>query len=168
MSRIIYVLAGIVIVSTNVGWMAERHRHAETRAAWAAERAAADRAILDLATNVLETTSELHNAEATHESEAAALHRLADRHRADALAAGQRVHDAATAAADRARAQCASAAVADVGEAAGDAAGVLAHVLSLADSAAGRMAEIAQQRGDKGLACERRYEEARQAVNGQE
>lgn len=167
MSRIIYVLAGIVIVSTNVGWMAERHRHAETRAAWASERAAAERAALALATSVLETTSELHNAQATHESEAAALHRLAERHRADALAAGQRVHDAAAAAADRARAQCPSATVADVGEAAGDAAGVLGRVLSEIDDYAGALAAHADRSRDAGLACERRYEEARQAVSAQ-
>jgi len=164
-----YITLGLAaaLAATGYGWQAERAAHANTRTAHAEYRAAADRAALDLATSVLETTSELHNAEATHESEAAALHRLADRHRADALAAGQRVHDAAAAAADRVRAQCASATATDVGEAAGDAAGMLAHVLSLADSAAGRMAEIATERGDKGLACERRYEETRQAVNAQ-
>jgi hypothetical protein len=34
MSRIILTMAGIALAATNVGWLGERHRHAETRAAY--------------------------------------------------------------------------------------------------------------------------------------
>lgn len=47
MNRFLLTMAGVALVATNVGWLAERHRHAETRAeladtraTWAAERAA--------------------------------------------------------------------------------------------------------------------------------
>jgi hypothetical protein len=40
-------MAGIALVATNVGWLGERHRHAETRAAWAAEQTAAAQAARD-------------------------------------------------------------------------------------------------------------------------
>jgi len=34
MSRFLLTMAGIALVATNVGWLGERHRHAETRAAY--------------------------------------------------------------------------------------------------------------------------------------
>lgn len=36
MSRFLLAMAGIALVGANVGWLAERHRHAETRADYAA------------------------------------------------------------------------------------------------------------------------------------
>jgi len=74
------------------------------------------------------------------------------------------MQDAANAVAARARTQCSNTAASDLGTPAGDAIGVLAYVLGRADERAGILADIAEQRGIAGRACERSYDEAREAL----
>ena len=156
------VVAGLVAC---YGWQVERAAHANTKAAHAEYLANAERTARELSERNRNTEQELAHAREKHDTEAAAIRKLVDRTRADARAAGQRLQDAAADAAERARAQCASAAAAELRDPASDPIGVFAVVLGMADSAAGRMAEIATERGAAGLACQREHSTTREAVN---
>lgn len=162
----IAIAAGVALVGASFGWMAERTAHANTKTAHAEYIANAERTARELIERNRNTEQELAHAREKHDTEAAALRKLADRNRAAAVAAGQRLQDAAADAAERARAQCASPAAAELRDPASDPIGVFAVVLGMADSAAGRMAEIATERGAAGLACQREHSTAREAVNG--
>lgn len=83
--------------------------------------------------------------------------------RADVAAISLRSASAALAASARQR--CNAPAPADAGTSTYDPIGVFAHVLGLADDAAGRMATIAHSRGVAGAACERTYDATRETVN---
>jgi hypothetical protein len=142
----------------------ERTNHAQTVAAFADYRAAAEQASREAEAKNRQTETELRNAQEINAAEVAALHHDLDRSRAAARTASNRLQDAANAAAARARAQCAASPAADLGTPAGDPIGVLAYVLGRADERAGRLADIAEQRGIAGLACEKAYDTARSAL----
>jgi hypothetical protein len=142
----------------------ERTAHAGTRAAYAAQVAQAQRVAREQSEKYRATEQELRNAQETHASEVKALHINRDRALARSAVESRRVQDAANAAAARARAQCADSPAADLGTPTSDPIGVLAHVLERADERAGILADIAEQRGIAGRACERAYDEARKAL----
>lgn len=89
MSRFLLAMAGIALVGANLGWLAERHLHAETRAAWATERAESAEAA-----QVAESeyrAREQANTESLNAIQRKAEHEKADlRRRAAALADGLR------------------------------------------------------------------------------
>ena len=157
----IYIAAGIALVGANIGWMAERNAHAETKATHAEYIATAERTARALSDRNRTTEQELRNAQYAHATQFAAAHRDLDRARAAASATGKRLQDAANAAAARARDQCANPTTPDLGTPAGDTIGVLADVLGRADARAGELADIAEQRGIAGRACEREYDALR-------
>lgn len=107
---------------------------------------------------------DLIDAQETHAQEVAAIHLDLGRARDRAALESRRVQDAARAAADRARAQCANTAASELRPSTEDPIGVLAYVLGRADARAGELADVAEQRGIAGRACERAYNEARQAL----
>lgn len=107
---------------------------------------------------------DLIDAEETHAQEVKTLHLDRDRALARAALESRRVQDAASAAAARARAQCANTAASELRPSTDDPIGVLAHVLGRADARAGELADVAEQRGIAGRACERTYDAAREAL----
>lgn len=165
MNYIFAIFAGIGLVSANIGWMAERAAHANTKAAHAEYIAQADRKARALSERNRSIEQELTNAHAIHAKEAAALREQADSNRLAAGAAGKRLQDAARNAAGRARAQCAGAAVADLRDTAGDPIGMLGRVLAELDETAQSMADHADAARVAGLACQREYNAVREAVN---
>jgi hypothetical protein len=165
------ILAVGLVVSLSATWYSshllniERTAHADTRTAYAAQVAHAERVAREQSEKNRSTEQELRNAQETHAAEVKALHLNLDRALARAAVESRRVQDSANAAAARARAQCANTTASDMGTAAGDAIGVLAIVLGRADERAGILADIAEQRGIAGRACERAYDEAREALS---
>jgi hypothetical protein len=143
----------------------ERTKHAQTVAAFADYRATAEQATREAEAKNRQTETELRNAQEINAAEVATLHHDLDRSRANARTASNRMQDAANAAAARARKQCEASTAADLGTPAGDALDVFAYLLGRADERAGRLADIAEQRGIAGRACERAYEEAREALS---
>lgn len=135
----------------------EQSKHAQYRADIERQRAEASE-------QARQKEQELSHAATQAQAQADALRKQLDRDRDLARASSQRLRDAAATAALRADQQCQASASAAVGEARKSAAGMLALVLGLADDAAGRMAEIAQQRGISGLQCEARYAAAVKAT----
>lgn len=101
---------------------------------------------------------EITRAQEINAAEIAALHLGLDRARSSAAAASQRLRDAANAAAKRGRAGCATAPAALLRPPTDDPIGVLADVLGRADQRASVLADIADQRGIAGRACERAYQ----------
>lgn len=164
MNHLFAIFAGIGLVSANLGWMAERAAHANTKAAHAEYIAKAERTARELSERNRNTEQELAHAREKHDTEAAAIRKLADRTRADARAAGQRLQDAAADAAERARAQCAGSSPAELRDPADDPARVLAIVLGEIDRVAGAMAAHADDARAAGLACEREYNAVREAL----
>jgi hypothetical protein len=142
----------------------ERTNHAQTVAAFADYRATAEQASREAEAKNRQTETELRNAQDANAKEVAALYLDLDRSRANARTASSRLQDAANAAAARARKQCEASTAADLGTPAGDALGMFAYVLGLVDERAGRLADIAEQRGIAGNACARAYDEAREAL----
>jgi len=110
------------------------------------------------------TEQELNDAQADHAEKTRAIHLDLDRARAAAVAAGVGLHSATQAAAQRAREQCADPTAANLGAPASDPIGVLADVLGRADTRAQQLADIADQRGAAGSACEAAYDRAHQAL----
>jgi Tfp pilus assembly protein PilE len=142
----------------------ERTARAQTVAAFATYRAAAEQASREAEAKNRQTETELRNAQEINAAEVAALYLDLERARAHARTASVGLQNAASAAAARARAQCANTTAADLGTPAGDALGMFAYVLGLVDERAGRLADIAEQRGIAGNACARAYDEAREAL----
>ena len=163
--NLIYIAAGIALVATNIGWMAERNAHTTTKAAHAEYIATAERNAREAEARNRTTEQELRNAQDTHATEAAALRKLAERHRASAVVAGKRLQDAAADAAERARAQCADTGAAELRDPADDPIGMLGRVLGEIDSHAGALASALDESRTAGLACQREYNTAREAVN---
>lgn len=160
-------LVGSVLANcaTHNRLQAERLAHQTTRAQHAELVSAADRLRAQTEANRRKAEQELRDAQDAHAQEVAALHLDLDRARAAGRVASQRVRDAAAAAAERARAQCAAATPADLRAAAGDPVGVLADVLGRIDERASVLAEIADQRYIAGRACEREYDAAREKLS---
>lgn len=165
-ASIITILAGVGLAGAMYGWQSERTAHANTKAAHAEYIAKAERIARELSERNRNTEQELQNAREKHDTEAAALRKLADRTRADARAAGKRLQDAAADAAERARAQCAGSAPAELRDPASDPARMLSIVLGEIDDFAGAVAANADDARAAGLACQREHSTAREAVNG--
>jgi len=142
----------------------ERTAHQTTHAVFAAQVAAAERAAREQSEKNRTTEQELRDAQEAHAQEIATLHVNRDRALARSAVESRRVQDAANAAAARARARCANTTTTNLGTSTDDPIGVLAIVLGRADERAGILADIAEQRGIAGRACERAYDEAREAL----
>lgn len=162
----IAIAAGIAMAGAMYGWQAERAAHANTKAAHAEYIATAERTARELSERNRNTEQELQNAREKHDTEAAALLKLADRNRVAAVAAGKRLQDAARDAAERSRAQCAGSAPAELRDTAEDSARMLSIVLGEIDDFAGAVAANSDDARAAGLACERSYNTVREAVNG--
>lgn len=143
---------------------AERLAHQTTRTTYAEKVAAAERQRADEESKRRKAEQELTHAQEDHAQEVAAIHLDLDRARARAGVESGRVRDAAAAAAQRARAQCAGPAAADLGTPASDPIGVLGRVLAEIDDYAGVVAEFADRGRIAGRACEREYDAARKAL----
>lgn len=152
-------------VATAYNLQGEQAAHARTQAAHSAQVAAAEQAARIQSETHRATEQELNHAQATHAQEAASIRLDLERAHAAGRAAAGRLQVAVAAAAARARAQCADPGAAELGAPAGDAIGVLAHVLGRADARAGELAELADRRGIAGRACEREYDAAHQALS---
>lgn len=160
------IVAGAVATSCTqtVRLEREQSKHAQTKTEFANYRAELERQRAEASEQARQKEQELSHAATQAQAQADALREQLDRDRDLARASSQRLRDAAATAALRADQQCQASASAAVGEARKSAARVLADVLGLADDAAGRMAEIAQQRGISGLQCEARYDAAVKAT----
>lgn len=161
----IAVLALVVIaIGVSMALDAERlaHQTTKTEHAQAIAQAMTEHA-LEVARR-RKAEQDLIDAEETHAQEVKTLHLDRDRALARAALESRRVQDAANATAARARAQCANTAASELRPSTDDPIGVLAHVLGRADARAGELADVAEQRGIAGRACERAYDEARQAL----
>ena len=172
MRTLLTYLLGAALVSsvltnctTHNRLQAERLAHLTSKAQYAEQVAAAEKQRADEEAKRRKAEQELTHAQEVHAQEAAALRVDLDRARARAAVESGRVRDAATAAAARARAQCADPAAADLGTPASDPIGLLADVLGRADARAGELADLADRRYIAGRACEREYEAARQKLN---
>lgn len=159
-------LVGAVLSSCNTDrkLQAERLAHQTTKAQNAELAAAAEKLRAQTETARRKAEQELTDAQQAHAQEVAALHLTLGRARARAAVESGRVRDAAEAAVQRARAQCAGAAAADLGPPAGDPIGVLGRVLAEADSYAGVVADLADRRYIAGRACEREYDALREKL----
>ena len=107
---------------------------------------------------------DLIDAEETHAQEVKTLHLDRDRDRAAGAAVAVRLRDTGRATATLAGAICADTATAELRQAAGAAARMLAELRERADERAGILAAFATDAYLAGLACQRRYDEARQAL----
>ena len=165
-----YLLALALLAALGALWHtdgvldAERMAHQTTKANYAAQLAAAERASREQSEKNRATEQELRDAQETHAKEVAALHLDLGRARDRADLESRRVQDAAKSAAARARAQCANTAASKLRPSTDDPIGVLAYVLGRADERAGELADVAEQRGIAGRACEREYNSIREAL----
>lgn len=142
----------------------EQASHAKTQATYAAQVAAAERVSREQSEKNRATEQELRDAQEAHAQEIAAIHLDLDGARRRAAVESGRVQDAARAAAARARAQCANTTASELRPSTDDPIGVLAYVLGRADARAGELADVAEQRGIAGRACERAYDSLREAM----
>lgn len=165
MNYAVLAIAGIGLAGAMYGWQSERTAHAETKAAHAEYIATAERSAREAEARNRNIETDLRNAQDAHDAEAAALRKLADRNRVAAVAAGQRLQDAAADAAERSRAQCAGSAPAELRDPAHDPARMLSIVLGEIDDFAGAVAANADDARVAGSACEREYNAVRQAVS---
>lgn len=145
---------------------AERLAHAQTKTEFSKQVAAAQELRAEEEAKRRKAEQELRDAQEDHAQEVQALHLDLDRARAAGRVASERLRDAATAAAARARAQCAAATPADLRAATGDTLDVLGRVLAEIDDYAGVVAEFADRSRIAGLACEREYQDAREKLKG--
>lgn len=160
------VVAGLITTNLigNARLSAERLAHQTTKTVYAEQVSAAEKARADEEAKRRKVEQELTNAQAKHATEVEALRRDSNRARTAAAAAADSLRSATTAAAQRARAQCANSTATGVRETADDPIGVLTYVLGRADARAGELADLAEQRGIAGRACEREYDAAREAL----
>lgn len=156
------LLSATVVLNARLG--AEQAAHARTQAAHSAQVAAAEQAARIQSENHRATEQELHRAQAVNATEVAALHLDLERARTANRVSSSRMQVAIASAAAKARTQCAAATTSGLREATDDPIDVLAHVLGRADARAGELADIAEQRGIAGRACERAYDTAREAL----
>ena len=165
-----YLLALALLAALGALWRtdsaleAERLAHQTTKTEHTQAVATAARTALIQSEKYRTKEQELRDAEETHAQEVKTLHLDLGRARDRAALESRRVQNAANAAADRARAQCANTTPSELRPPADDPIGVLANVLGRADARAGELADVAEQRGIAGRACERAYDEARQAL----
>ena len=143
---------------------AERLAHQVTRADHATAMAAAHAAQAAEESSRRKTEQELTDAQEAHARELAAVHLNRDRDRAAGAAVADRVRNTARAAAELAGQVCADSATARLRASAADAARMLAELRERADDRAGILARVADDAHLAGLACARRYDEAREAL----
>ena len=160
------VVAGLLamFIMTSARLSSERLAHQTTKTAYTEKVAAAEKARADEEAQRRQTEQELLNAQATHAAQIEALQRDTARARTAAAAAADSLRSATAAAAQRARAQCADSTAPGLRETADDPIGVLTYVLGRIDDRASELADIAEQRGIAGRACEREYDAAREAL----
>ena len=156
------LFAGAVATSCTQSHRVEREqtRHASTKTEFANYKTASALETLKAMNRRDERQQELHDAATQAQAQADSLRQQLDRDRASAGVASQRLRDAAATAALVADTRCASATAAAVGEAGRSAARVLADVLSMADEAAGQLAEAADRSRLAGLQCEALHDAA--------
>lgn len=156
------LFAGAVATSCTQSHRVEREqtRHAQTKADFAQYKT--DQAMLTLKGYERrdEKEQELSHAATQAQAQADALREQLRADGAAARTASQRLRDAAATAALTADAKCSASTAAAVGETKRSAARVLADVLSMADEAAGQLAEVADRSRLAGLQCERLYDAA--------
>lgn len=140
---------------------AERLAHQTTKTQYAQAVADAERAARELSEKYRAKEQELRNAEENHAQEVATLHQVRDADRSRAAAVDRRLRDAARATADLAAEAYADATSAELRTAAQTATRMLAELRERADERAGILAQFATDAHLAGLACERRYDEAR-------
>jgi hypothetical protein len=163
----IAVLALVVIaIGVSMALDAERLAHQTTKTMHAEQlaQAHAERAIEEATRRKAE--QELRDAQETHAAEVKTLHLNRDRDRAAGAAVAVRVRDAARATAALAGQVCADSSTTQLREAAGAAARMLADLRERADERAGILAQFATDAHLAGRACERAYNEAREALKG--
>ena len=161
----IAVLALVVIaIGVSMALDAERlaHQTTKTEHAQAIAQAMTEHA-LEVARR-RKAEQDLIDAEETHAQEVKTLHLDRDRDRAAGAAVAVRLRDTGRATATLAGAICADTATAELRQAAGAAARMLAELRERADERAGILAAFATDAYLAGLACQRRYDEARQAL----
>lgn len=158
------VVAGLIATNLIAGarLSSERLAHQTTKAAYAEQVAAAQKARADEEAKRRQTEQELVNAQATHAAKIEALQRDTARARTAAVAAADSLRSAVAATA--ARAQCADSTAPGVRETADDPIGMLGRLLGEIDDHAGILAEQADRSRIAGLACEREFDAAREAL----
>lgn len=142
----------------------ERQAHQASKEDYAKQVAAAERAAREQSEKNRATEQELNRAQEAHAQEVAALHLSRDRDRAAAGTVVVRVRDAARATATLAGQACADSSTAQLREAAGAAARMLADLRERADERAGILAAFSTDAYLAGRACEREYDRAREAL----
>lgn len=159
-----WVAAGVIALAVTTAGVqtvrlaGEKTDHANARAAWADTRAEASRMRTKAESEQRneETRRQLEKDHARLEAQSQLKTLAVDRDVAVRAAVGLR--RAAATAAKRSREACSSASTGTGSPPAQDPAGVLADVLASIDARAGRLAEIAGERGIAGAACERSYD----------
>ena len=149
-------------------------RHTQTsealhkeRAQWAQMTAQAEREARAQSEKFRAIEQELSDARQAHEAENAAILDDLSRARSAARVAAGGLRDAAHAAAQRARKACEAGTTSAVRETTGDAIGVFAQLLGRIDERAGVLADAADRAYIAGRACEREYDNAREALSRQ-
>jgi hypothetical protein len=137
----------------------ERGAHDKVRANFAEYRTTAERLSTEADTRNRTIEQELQDAKDAQVKLAAEAARKIAQHRVAAVAASDRLRDAADAAAARAGEKCTDSTTAGGGEAADDPGNMLALVLGEVDDIAGRLAEALERSRSAGLTCERLYDE---------
>jgi len=162
------LIASVVAAVVGAGWWARstliQQGYDKATAEYTKLVVAAQQARDDEILKRLSATKELEDAQKIHGKEVAALYLDLDAARRASRAESAGLHTAALAAAARARAQCADTAATAVRSTASDAIGVLAYVFERADTRAGVLGGIAEERGIAGRACERSYDAAREKL----
>lgn len=153
-----------VVFSLNVQLIAEQGAHASARASHAAQAAESERAARLQAEKYRTKEQELARAEDTHAHEIASLRADLDAARARSAVVAERLRDAARGTAQRAAEAATNPDSAELRQAAQNATRMLAELRERADERAGVLARFATDAHLAGLACERRYDEAREAL----
>lgn len=153
--------------STYVDLKAEQLAHARTNQSHAHALAVAEKQRADEEAKRRKAEQDLINETVSHEQEVAALRASMLADRASSGAVAERLRNAASEAAARAKRAsevCADPTSAELRKATQDTIVVLTELRERADERAGVLAEFASEAHLAGLACERRYEEARAKV----
>lgn len=150
--------------STYVDLKAEQLAHARTKQGHTHALAVAEKQRADEESKRRKAEQELGYETERHGQEILALRAELVAVRNNGRGVAERLRNAASDAAKRAGEVCAASASSELRQAASDAILVLAELRSRADERAGELAQVATDAHLAGLACERRYEEARAKV----
>ena len=160
------VIAGLVLTNcvSHTRLQSEQAAHANSRAAYAGQVAAAEKARADEEAKRRQTKQELDDANEKHAREVEAVHEARAVDRAAGAAVAGRLRDAGRETAKLASQVCSASATAEVRAAAADAADLLADLRERADQTAGELARALDDAHFAGRSCERVYKEAREAL----